>query len=208
MTTVSLRKAHDYERSLNEAAKRFTFPRTLDVSIHRDESVADLVRAAQDTLKTNLTEAVSLVRAANQIRTAISRANADSGVNALLSEKASVEAEERLINLVLNGPDGAGRRGRGSDYELENAADIAVATQQLENLRVRAASADRFSAAAESVNVRVVDADATLALSDQVAGMQLRKKAIADELLTLNMNTKITLEPETVALLKKFKLVG
>lgn len=205
MTTVSLRKAHDYERSLNDAAKRFTFARVLEVSIHRDEAVADLVRAAQDTLKANLSEAISLVRAANQIRASISRANADSGINALLSDKASLEAEERLINTVLNGD--ASRRGR-VDYELGAASDVAVAAKQIDNLRVRAASADRFTGAAESVTVILVDEDATTALSGEIASLQLRKKAIADDLLTLNMTTKITLEPDTVALLKKFKLIA
>lgn len=208
MTTVTLRKAHDFERSLNEAAKRFQFNRTIEVSIHRDETVADLVAAAQTTLRSNLASAVSLVQAAHKIRAAISTANADSGINELLSEKAALEAEEKIIAAVVNGSDQQIGRGRHrTDYELDGAAEVAVAQKQLEALRVRAASAERFHGA-ETVTVRVLDAAAIEGLSGDLAAIQLRKKAIADELLGLNMATKVTLTSETVALLKQFKLLA
>lgn len=208
MTTVTLRKAHDFERSLNEAAKRFQFNRTIEVSIHRDETVADLVAAAQTTLRSNLASAVSLVQAAHNIRAAISTANADSGINDLLSEKAALEAEEKIIAAVVNGADQQVGRGRHrTDYELDGAAEVAVAQKQLEALRVRAASAERFHGA-ETVTVRVLDAAAIEGLSGDLATIQLRKKAIADELLGLNMATKVTLTSDTVALLKQFKLLA
>lgn len=208
MTTVTLRKAHDFERSLNEAAKRFQFNRTIEVSIHRDETVADLVAAAQTTLRSNLASAVSLVQAAHSIRASISTANADSGINDLLSEKAALEAEEKIIAAVVNGADQQVGRGRHrTDYELDGAAEVAVAQKQLEALRVRAASAERFHGA-ETVTVRVLDTAAIEGLSGDLATIQLRKKAIADELLGLNMATKVTLTSETVALLKQFKLLA
>lgn len=209
MTTVTLRKAHDFERSLNEAAKRFQFNRTIEVSIHRDETVADLVATAQTTLRSNLASAVSLVRAAHSIRSSISTANAESGINDLLSEKAALEAEEKIIGQVVNGADAQVGRGRHRtpDYELDGAAEVAVAQKQLEALRVRAATAERFHGA-ETVTVRVLDAAAIEGLSGDLANIQLRKKAIADELLGLNMATKVTLNSETVALLKQFKLLA
>ncbi len=208
MTTVTLRKAHDYERSLNEAAKRFTFSRTIEVSIHRDETVADLVSSAQTTLRNNLASAVALVQAAQTIRASISLANADSGINALLSEKAALEAEEKIIGQVVNGADAGVQRGRHRqpDYELDSAAEVAVAQKQLDALRVRAATAERFHG--ETVTVRVLDAAAIEALNGDLATIQLRKKAIADELLGLNMATKITLGADAVALLKQFKLLA
>lgn len=209
MTTVTLRKAHDFERSLNEAAKRFQFARTIEVSIHRDETVADLVASAQTTLRNNLNSAVALVRASNEIRSAISTANADSGINALLSEKAGLEAEEKIIAQVVNGADSQVGRGRHRtpDYELDGASEVAVAQKQLDALRVRASSAERFHGA-ESVTVRVLDAAAIEALTGDLATIQLRKKAIADELLGLNMSSKVTLSPDTVSLLKQFKLLA
>lgn len=206
MTTVTLRKAHDYERSLNEAAKRFTFSRTIEVSIHRDETVADLVSSAQTTLRNNLASAVALVQAAQTIRASISLANADSGINALLSEKAALEAEEKIIGQVVNGADVQRGRHRQPDYELDSAAEVAVAQKQLDALRVRAATAERFHG--ETVTVRVLDAAAIEALNGDLATIQLRKKAIADELLGLNMATKITLGADAVALLKQFKLLA
>ena len=208
MTTVTLRKAHDFERSLNEAAKRFQFNRTTEVSIHRDETVADLVAAAQTTLRANLASAVSLVRAAHSIRSSISTANADSGINDLLSEKAALEAEEKIIGQVVNGTEQRAGRGlfRSPDYELDGASEVAVAQKQLDTLRIRAATAERPGA--ESVTVRVLDAAAIEGLSGDLANIQLRKKAIADELLGLNMATKVTLTADTVALLKQFKLIA
>lgn len=208
MTTVSLRKAHDFERSLNEAAKRFQFTRVIEVSIHRDEPVADLVQAAQTNLRNNLTSAVALVRAAHSIRAAISVSNAENGINELLSEKAALEAEEKIIAQVVNGAETQVRGRRGvPDYELDGAAEVAVAQKQLEALRTRATSAERFHGS-ESVPVRVLDAAAIEALTGDLATIQLRKKAIADELLGLNMTSKVTLTSDTVALLKQFKLLA
>lgn len=210
MTTVTLRKANDFERTLIETAKKFTFARTVAISIHRDETVGDIVAGAQNTLKTNLTTAVLLVRAAHAIRAAISQANAESGINALLGEKAALDAEEKVISLVVNGLDGGGIRGRQRgtpDYELDGAAEIAVATKQLENLRARAATADHYNNQ-ETVTVRVLDGEALDALNGDLAAIQLRKKDISDSLLGLNMNTKITLSSDTVALLKQFKLIA
>ena len=204
MTTVTLRKANELERGLLAAAARIKFDRTIEVSIHNDETVSDLVKGAQATLKQNLTTAVSLVRASHSIRAAISAANADSGINTLLGEKAALDAEEKIINQVVNGAD-ASRRGRYD--ELDSASDIAVAQKQLEAARARASSAERFHGP-ETVTVRVLDAAAIEALSGDLAAIQLRKRGIADNLLSANMNTKVTLAPETVVLLKQFKLLA
>lgn len=204
MTNVTLRKANELERGLNAAATKIKFDRVLNVSIHRDESVVDLVRAARETMNQNLGAAVALVKAAHTIRASVSKANAESGINALLSEKAALDAEEKIINQVIGGADPA-RRTR---YDLETGeTDLTVAQKQIDMARTRALTSERYIGS-ETVSVQVMGEDEAGNLSSQLSAIQLRKRAIADELLSANMSTKISLAPETVALLKQFKLLA
>lgn len=204
MTNVTLRKANELERGLIAAASKIEFERTIQVSIHRDETVTDLVKSAQASLNQNVATAVALVRAAHVIRQAISKANADHGINDLLGEKAALDAEEKVINQVVSGVSDARRARYGDD--LNSASDPAVAQKQLDAARVRAATADRHTL--EEVSVRVLDAATVATLTAELANIQLRKRAIADELLSANMTTKVTLESETVNLLKQIKLLA
>lgn len=204
MTTVNLRKANEYERALAETAKRFKFGRTIPVSIHQEDSVADLVDEALTTLRANVTNAILLARAAHGIRAAISEANSSSGINALLSEKASLEAEEKILGAVLSGAENG--FGHSGDYELDRASDVPTAQKQLEMARARAVT-DSYIAS-DAVTVRVLNAETVETLTGDLASIRLRKRAIADDLLGLNMTTKITLTSETVALLKQYRLVA
>lgn len=204
MTTVTLRKANAFERALLEQSKKFAFKRTIEASIHNDTPISEQVVAAQTTLKSNLTTAVALVRASHQIRAAISRQNADSGINALLSEKAALDAEEKLISSVVTGV-APSRRGGGDDYEFEQASEIATAQKQLENLRVRVASPNGYHV--EAVSVRILDATAIEQLSDDLAAIRRRKTQLADELLELNTSAKVSISSEAEDLLRQFKLI-
>lgn len=195
---VTLRKAAALTMALQEAARKLPLTRQINVTIFATSSVADNVAAAQSVLATNVQKAQELYAASFGIRRLTSRVNAESGINALLVEKAALDATEKLLaSLGIN----------QQDEPDQQESAIKLAQNQLDMLKARATTSTENYGAREYVSVSVVSIDLQKSVRDQMNRIRLRKVALADELLTLNMTTKVSLPESTVLLLKEFSLV-
>lgn len=200
---VNLRKASALEQALLVAARSLPLTKTVAVSIYGGKKVAEEVQTAQDKLSANIERAVSLTNAAYKIRQNIGDVNATSGISTLLTEKATLDATEKLLTGLV------GAASTPDVYGMDEEADSAVSTAQarLDAMIARAATSDRSYGMQESVSVAVIGDELTAKVQDQLTSLRLRKVAISDELLLLNMSRKVTLSTETVSLLKEFKLI-
>lgn len=190
---VTLRKAHSLSKALIEQARKLPLARTVEVSIYATETPDDIIEAAGVLLDFNLAAALSLNAAAYELRALIATANAASGVDRLLGEKAALDVQERLLASVLE----------ASDSSHIRAADPATAAARFEVLKARAASPDNYSTT-DSLAVQVSAGDA---FEDRLRLTRRRKTEIADELLAMNTSTKITVPASVVDHLTNFKLV-
>jgi hypothetical protein len=199
---VSLRKAAQLSDGLTKAARNIKLGRIVKVSVHSISAIGDEVDAARLLLTTNVYKAMSLYDAAYAIRGLIGIANSESGINSLLTEKGSLDANEKLLNTVVS---------ETNDYDEIDTSDELLEAKMID-LRQRRAAANatsgiHYNGIQDYLSVDVVDSGQRASLQDRLNELRRRKSAIADELLVKNMNTKITLPTEVVDLVKEFKLI-
>lgn len=196
---VTLRKAAALSQSLLETSKALPLSKTATISVYAGTTVAEVVAATQAKLSQNADKAVSLVRAAYDIRSSISTQNAINGVSKLMTERAALDTIEKML---------AGITGKAATYDEPVEVDASIAQAQFDALkeRLKVSSADRYGRE-ETLSVSLLGGETVLRIQGQLADIRRRKIAIADELLTLNMTKKVALSADTVALLREFKLV-
>lgn len=197
MSVYNLRKAYEFERALRAAATAVQAAKNTSgsISIYSDDVVSEVITEGEAALRSKIEEAVALVSAANEVRAAISHANASSGITALLTEKAGLDA---LRGVIINA-----FGGRVPSTHVA-ATDTTAITRQLSNLRAKAEHSDYVQ---ETVGVSFVGQEIIDHFGDELARIDFRLRAIADEILTANMANSVTLSATTVDLLKAAKLI-
>jgi hypothetical protein len=194
---VTLRKAASLEKSLLDIARIQPLIKNISVSVYSSADIGGEVLAAQQQLSANLKNSLALTKAAYDIREAIGSNNAQNGISALLTEKARLDAQEKLLSSVMVG---------ATATPID--AVISIANNRRDALRERLKTAvDHYGEPADSVALNIADASVTIQFQEQLTEIRRRKIDITDQLLMLNMTKKITLTAETVALLTKFKLI-
>lgn len=186
MTAITLRKAANYAKLLLTASKQVSLKTSTSVSIYATTSLSEVVAQARDSLAESLQGAVALSEAGYRLRRLIGDANVME-VNALLNEKASLDAQEKLLTSV---------------WTSQNAGLVLdVAIGRLDALKARYA-ANGYGE--DEIDLRVPAPDD---LADRIYAARLRKTEIDETLLGLNTNTKITLPDDIKALMLRYKLI-
>jgi hypothetical protein len=196
---VTLRKAHALSKALLEQAKRLPLKRTVTISIYDEEAPEDRVDEAAEALVANLGTARAMVSAAYVIRQAIGVANKSAGIDDLLSEKARLDAEEKLLAQVID--------ANGSDYEFNSATDPAFVINKLEAIVARNKTGAAYGSATEELTVKVASSEIVAPLADDLAVLRRRKTEIGDELLSKNSGVMVALDASVVELLGAAKLI-
>lgn len=195
---VSLRKAHAFAKQLTERAKKAPLARTTTVSIYAESAVEDLVEVAAEKLFETLLDAEAMLRSAFAIRLLLSTANLTSGIDALLNEKALLDARERLLAPVAEG---------SNDYAFTSATDPQIAAAKLVAVKERNAQPKGYGEPTEELVVKVAVGPTIAEIVDALASIRKRKSQISDELLALNTRTDVSLDDDTVALLARLNLI-
>lgn len=174
--TVSLRKAHAYSVALISAAQKLNLSPTVEVSVY-DETPATTINQAATALANRVAQVSSLFAAGYSLRGKISALNASAGISALLTQKAQLDATEKALN---------GLKEAASD-------DTRVAEMRVQAARKRA---EEREYAAESVTVNVLTATLAGDIANQLGEIRRQKVEINDQLLALNLTTKVALSVE------------
>lgn len=202
MTKLTLRKADKIAKATLEAARRVSLTPMVAVSVYSEESLGSVADAARADLRENIALSKTLFDAAYDLRGLIGDANREAGIDALLTEKARLDAEEKALN-GLSASTTAGRRSRRTV-----STDFAVAEKQRDALKARLSS-DNYQGygAEETISVTVLDDSLTSELDARLTAIRKRKIAIDDRLLELNTSTKIALGDDVVQTLEAQGLI-
>jgi hypothetical protein len=186
---LTLRKANTLVKNLLEAARKLPLERTTSLSAFLEVNPQDVVDMAAEKLRENLSDGRALTSAAFELRGQIGSANAAGGINTLLTERANLDAQEKLVAGVAEGS--------------SHGFDVDTAPARLAALKDRLANPNSY----ESQDSLALKVTPDASLKDDLLVIRRRKVQIADELLAKNTSITISVSPSTQALLDRFKLV-
>ena len=196
---VTLRKASQLEKALLEAARKLPLPSTVAVSIYSKSTVEVEVVATRVKLLANITKASAAFDAAFEIRGMINVVNTNSGISSNLTEKAKLDALEKLLT-------GIGRQTVSLDDDQSESVEVLQA--QLLALVARSSNPEASRYGFEkSVTANILQGEPANAILGKINEIKQRKSALSDEILTLNMTQKIMLTGKIVETLKEFKII-
>lgn len=194
---VTLKKGSDYARQALDAANKVRIEPTVAFGIHCQQDATAVQQAQAEKVAKQAAEQRAFLRANYAIREAIGRKNAETGISSLLTERAEIEALEKKLGTLL------------SHFEAAIGAGIDPATIPA---RIAAhnsrAESSRFYDGDKSFTLSAVTEEQAEAIRDELAAFKRRKAEIQDKVAGINLNTKISLSPETVAALKAAKIVA
>jgi hypothetical protein len=191
---VTLKKAADLARAAAEAAEKVKIEPTIRHSIHAaDPDVVALGTRLMESVDT----ARGLITAQFAIRGLIGEANARSGVDAALTERAMVDALIKRIGGVADTFEAA----------LDAEYDPEVTLAEAKSMLASQAKAERHYAYEKSVILRVATPEQTAQVKKTLAALKRRRSDLTDKVAGINLNTRITLSKETVAVLKAASII-
>lgn len=188
---VTLRKAAQLSAQAIQAAGQYAINPSLTLSAFGSTNVADAVAEHSADQMKNLETSFALLRAGFAIRSLIGKANRENGVDDLLDKKALTDALEKRL-----GSTSVHRRTKN---------DLVSAQAQLDSLAERVGKMDYYGA--DTVTVVGLTEDAATIIKGQQTQFRREKVRIADDLLHLNTNTKVTLDAQTVEILTEFDIL-
>ena len=193
---VNLRKANALAKSLQDEALKQNAPHAVTFSIYAESpDIKAELASAGEALRTALSDALALTAASYAIRGLLGKAFHTSGINDVLTEKALLDRQEKMISAVFA-------------HAPRLSHDVDLAPRRLQALidqHSAAQAAGTRCVAADSLNLSV-QAESYAGLEDQLRDIRRRKTEITDELLGLNTAHRITLPEDVVALIERFKL--
>ncbi|AXQ68818.1 hypothetical protein HOU00_gp307 [Caulobacter phage CcrPW] len=199
---ITLRKASQFSKALIEAGRKTTINRLISVSVYEDaveKPAQALVELAQEAVQEKLTQALNLISGGYELRGQIAKANADVGINLLLTEQANLSAHEVLISSVCS-----------IEYTYDESVEPKYADAKLAALVALNKKRDASVSIVQHddhLNVRVITDEIKAPLKDSVAAIRRRKAEIADELTYLNASTRVEVSENVQGLLKALKLI-
>ena len=191
---INLRKANALAKALQAEAHKQTLPTTAAISIYRIDGFDKVVAEVGETLRTNLETATALTRGAYALRGLLGKAFQTSGIDDLLTEKALLDAEEKLISKVID-----------KDHAWASASTVDLASPRLTAMKAAFDDPSVRSYSKDALDVRVPE-EAFAGLEDRLRDIRRRKSQIADDLLAANTNNTIDVPAEVQALADRFKL--
>lgn len=193
---VTLKRGAELARAALEAAGKVPVRPVLSASIYTQTDLRLLVNDGAKKLNDALNDVTSLLNGHFAIRAQIGQANAEAGINGLMADRARIEAIEKKMAAAL------------ALCETNNGeTDLAVLRIRIAAQIKQAETGTGYSCHEGEFAVSVVSPETLETLRDSVAGLRRSRSAIQDHLAALNLRHRITLSPETLAVLTKFNLV-
>jgi len=184
---INLRKANAVQHRIQEAVKNLDFSANVDVNEFEDHN--EQIRAVHDRFTQNRYTRDAFVRALFEIRKAVSRANAENGINDKLAEVARLEKEIQFYNTFAT---------------LQPRLSNAVVEGKI--AKIKQAKEDRLFGS-DRVSTSVFTQTEIDEFKRTVAGFRREKQKLQDELLELNVRTEISLNKDTADFLEKVEIL-
>ena len=186
---INLRKANAVQAEIRKAVNAHAVDANVSVS-EFTQDLSGTILSAKDAYLANMKRKVALTTALYNIRKSVANANAVAGVNTLLGD---VEVIDKTMAIH-------------SEVACATVAkELAEVTARVEKLKTAPADArssiygDRYN----NVETSVVTPTAIQVAKDKVKELKRQRQTLQDKLLTLNVNTLITVSAADEQLLKE-----
>ena len=188
---ITLRKSSALQNAINDAMKSIKINFTLE--LNEFQNVAAELQKANDTLMANDARRQKLLLALYNIRGLVGAANASSGIDLKLATAAFVD--KRIAQL--------------EDFaRQEEMTDLAIVDGKLNKIRNRKDENVRSIYGREdSVTTSVLSQEQINQAKAEIQALKKQKQKINDELLELNVQTKIPLSDDVVSVLQAEGLI-
>lgn len=179
---INLRKANAIQLAINEALKSLSFEST--VSVNEFQNPETMIDTVKDRFTTNIMRRTKLLDSLYRIRKAVSSANDGLGINNLLADVARCEKE-----IVF--------------YSAHAKSSTRIAPNEMFGKldKIKNQPADRAYYSDKEVTSSVFSAENIEIFRTLVTNAKKQKQQLQDELLELNISTKITLTDDDVKVL-------
>jgi hypothetical protein len=181
---LTLRKANAIQAAINEMIKGLDLNTT--VTLNEFEEVQDQIQVVRDRFWTHSATRNKLVMALYEIRKKVAQANAESGINDLLTDVAYLEKQISYSTMLAGkGAQTALRVLNGQVQKNANAKD------------------DGFGYRHNAVTTSIFTEEEIEEFRRTAADLKREKQNVQDTLLELNVQTEIELDEETARFLQK-----
>jgi hypothetical protein len=185
---INLRKANAIQAEIRKAISAVKMNSTVELN----EFTADVVTAmdeASAAYGAGVTRKVALTTALYNIRNSVASVNAVAGINTLLGDIEALEQVMAIHSGVAN---------------LAVAKSYAEVTARIEKLKAapQDARSSLYGDSFRNVDTSVVRQSDIDVAKNKVKDLKRQRQAMQDKLLSLNVNTLISIKPDDEALLK------
>lgn len=185
---INLRKASAIQAEIRKAINAVKLDATVSVSEYT-ENISEALVDAMITYQRANERKVALTKALYNIRNSVANANATAGINTLLGNVEALDQEMAIHSQIA------------TQAVAKPLSEVIARVEKLkatptENSRLYG---DRFNV----VETSVVNQSAIDTAKAQVKDLKRQRQALQDKLLTLNVNTLITVTGDDEALLKE-----
>jgi hypothetical protein len=185
---LTLRKANALQSSINEAIKALDF--NVTVVLNEFEGVEEQINRVREKFFSNKFMRAELYASLYEIRTKVSNANAESGINNLLAALANSEKQINFYSVLAS---------KGPQTELK-----VLQGQITKNAEMKD---DQYGYNRRDVVTQVLSKDEVDTFLKNVSEFKRQKQRLQDTLLELNIKTEIVLSDETVRILEKADII-
>lgn len=185
---INLRKANAIQSEIRKAISASTAKDSISVSEYTT-NVGEVVEKAMDQFTIDVTRKVALTTALYNIRKSVGDANATVGINNILADVQSIDAIMAIYSNVAS-------------KEVSKSLDEINA--RLEKLKTAPADARSaiYGERYNNVDTSVVEQGTIDAAKQKVKELKRQRQALQDKMLTLNVNTLITINSVDEMVLK------
>lgn len=185
---VSLRKANAIQAAIVEAVNGLEL--ATDVAINEFERPTAKLEEAQNKFATNLATRAKLQNAQYEIRRAVARANAEAGINDLLSTVAMLEKDIALYTKLSR---------------VRPALEHDVIIGKLGKIKGR--TDDQYFGREDVVQTSIFNESSIEGFKETLASLKKQKVGLQDSLLELNVSTEIAISEDSEKVLKEAGIV-
>jgi hypothetical protein len=176
---INLRKANAIQAEIRKAIAANTAKDSISVTEYTKD-VEVVIQDAKAQFATDVTRKVALTTALYNIRKSVGDANATVGINAILADVQSIDAVMAVYTNVA------------SKDVAKSLSEINARLEKLKNAPADASSrvyGERYN----NVETSVVEQSTIDAAKTKVKELKRQRQALQDKMLTLNVNTLITI---------------
>src|SRR5260221_10904350 len=193
MAMITLNKASGLQDSLRRKLTTLPLKAETTLSIFGADPAAEIARRA-GTLAADIHRADRLLTILADVRASVGQANAESGVAALLAEKAGVEERIKLFSALLPGPGKSRIFGPAPVFR-----DGGTISEQVSSMPVRYQAGEGGE---DTLDTALLDETALATLRERGAALQRRLEGIGDQLRELNSAARISIADDVVEWLR------